>query len=105
MGADTVADAHQAVDLFLPERQGYLPVKILLFPAAAEEIRKDNGAAWVLMLLGQEIQRDLQGVQIGAIAVVDDRAVVDAALKFQPHRDAREPLQFGVDPLRGLAEI
>src|SRR5579859_1014543 len=59
----------------------------------------------MLLLLSQEIKCDLQGTQVSAIAIINNRAMIDPALQFQPHGDRRQLLQFHADPVRLLPEM
>jgi len=68
VSANTGADPDEPIHLFLSQGLRDGGIELVLLPAAFEEIGKDDGAFFVLLLLGKEVQRDGQGVEVGAIA-------------------------------------
>ena len=87
-----IADPDQPVDLAgLQERCHFLVERFFIAPAL-QDIGQDHRPLRVLLLLTDEIQRDRQRAEIGIIAVVDDRTIVDAILQLQAHRHRAEVL-------------
>jgi hypothetical protein len=78
MCADARANAYEAVDFCPCQGLGDRGIEASFFAAAFEEVGEDHGAPHMLLLGSQKIECDGQGIQVGAIAVVDDGAVVDA---------------------------
>ena len=77
--SDASADGDEAVSIFLFERPGHFGIQLSIRCPAFKDIRKNDGSPAMLLLLGKKIQGDGQRAEIGAIAIVDDGAVIDAA--------------------------
>ena len=98
MNCSTSLGLHQRANLLIQVGFGL---------ARLQHIGQNNDPTAARALLVQEPQRQLQPNYVVIVGIVDQHAVIDAFLLFQPHRNRPQPiqpgLQFALPPRRAAS--
>ena len=96
-------DGDEPRDAALRGQLRHLGVELAVGHTCLQEIANDKGLTEVLMLVLEVVEGDGEGVEIEAVAVVDEEAVVDGLVHLETHLDGGELSAAGGDGLGGIA--